>query len=267
MYIQAWYKVQYIAMFRIMRTLLNTKVLAIFVLMFSFLGACSAKKDDYKKAKAEAKKSRVVEVVKDWCLDCKKMEPIMASAKEKFGEQIEFEQIKLGSKEAKELADLIKDQEPPVYVMFNRQGKHLATFAGAGPEAEVHKIFTYVAFNESFDDLAKEQQAAAIPDVPVLDLYKGKPALVFHYADWCPYCRKLRPLVQQLKEEFKGKMEVVEWNVDEENFRELAKKYRPKPGGIPYIQFFDKNGKYQGESLGAVPEATLRKRIKDKLGV
>lgn len=35
-------------------------------------------------------------------------------------------------------------------------------------------------------------------------LQDTKPALVEFYAPWCPHCRKMAPVVAELREDFKG---------------------------------------------------------------
>lgn len=36
------------------------------------------------------------------------------------------------------------------------------------------------------------------------------------YADWCPHCQKMMPIVKEFKELEKGKLEVVQINIEEE---------------------------------------------------
>ena len=37
------------------------------------------------------------------------------------------------------------------------------------------------------------------------------------YADWCPHCQKMMPIVKEFKELEKGKLEVVQINIEEES--------------------------------------------------
>ena len=37
------------------------------------------------------------------------------------------------------------------------------------------------------------------------------------YPDWCPHCQKMMPIVKEFKELEKGKLEVVQINIEEES--------------------------------------------------
>ncbi len=42
-----------------------------------------------------------------------------------------------------------------------------------------------------------------------------KPVLVDFYTDWCPPCKMLSPLLDELKEEFADKVDFFKMNIDE----------------------------------------------------
>ncbi len=47
--------------------------------------------------------------------------------------------------------------------------------------------------------------------------YEGNmPAVIDFYADWCPPCRQLSPLVEEVAKEYKGKIVVFRVNTDKE---------------------------------------------------
>ncbi len=50
------------------------------------------------------------------------------------------------------------------------------------------------------------------------------PVLVDFYAVWCGPCKMAAPILDELAEEYKGKLAIVKVNVDEE--QELAKQYQ-----------------------------------------
>ncbi|HEY8422623.1 MAG TPA: thioredoxin [Thermoclostridium sp.] len=60
------------------------------------------------------------------------------------------------------------------------------------------------------------------------------PVLVDFWAAWCGPCRMVSPIIDQLAEEFHGKVKVGKVNVDEQG--ELAEKYRIMT--IPNIMVF-----------------------------
>src|SRR5659263_22831 len=44
----------------------------------------------------------------------------------------------------------------------------------------------------------------------------SRPAIIDFYADWCPPCRQLSPLVEEIVKEYNGKIVVYKVNTDEE---------------------------------------------------
>ena len=46
-------------------------------------------------------------------------------------------------------------------------------------------------------------------------LSDAKPTLVEFYADWCPHCQRMMPIVAQLQDALKGKINVVQIEGDE----------------------------------------------------
>lgn len=63
----------------------------------------------------------------------------------------------------------------------------------------------------------------------------------------------------RLKEEYQGKVEFVQLNVDDTKNTELTAEY--SINAIPTFIFLDKSGKVVSEAVGALPEAELRKKI------
>jgi thioredoxin 1 len=83
------------------------------------------------------------------------------------------------------------------------------------------------------------------------------PVMVDFWAVWCGPCKVLSPIIEELSNDYAGKLKVGKVNVDENN--QLASKYGIM--SIPTVKFF-KGGKIVGELIGAAPKATLEAQLK-----
>ena len=75
------------------------------------------------------------------------------------------------------------------------------------------------------------------------------------WAPWCPYCMKLKPILEAVAKEYTN-VKFAKVSVDQE--QEIASKYGIL--GIPVIKFFCE-GKEVGEIVGYVSEPVLKSRI------
>ncbi|MDD4142795.1 MAG: thioredoxin [Bacteroidales bacterium] len=84
-------------------------------------------------------------------------------------------------------------------------------------------------------------------------VYSGKkPCIIDFYANWCGPCRQLGPKLEELAEEYKGKIFIYKVNIDQQ--KELAALFGVK--SIPAILFVPKNSQPQ-MALGNLPKETL----------
>ena len=88
------------------------------------------------------------------------------------------------------------------------------------------------------------------------------PCIIDFYADWCSPCKMVAPILEELQEEFKGKLNVYKVNTEQE--QELAGMFGVR--SIPSLLFVPKDGQPQ-MAMGALPKDTFKKAFKDVLNV
>ena len=82
------------------------------------------------------------------------------------------------------------------------------------------------------------------------------PALVDFWASWCAPCRAIAPIVDEMAQEYTGKLRVVKVNVDDNPA--TPGKYGVR--GIPTLILF-KDGKVVDQLVGAVPRNQIKELI------
>ncbi len=93
--------------------------------------------------------------------------------------------------------------------------------------------------------------------------YEGSlPAIIDFYADWCGPCKMVAPILEELSEEYDGKLHIYKVDTDKE--QELAMAFGIQ--SIPSILFIPMDEKPQ-MAAGALPKETLQQVIKDVLKV
>jgi thioredoxin len=88
------------------------------------------------------------------------------------------------------------------------------------------------------------------------------PCLIDFYADWCGPCKIVGPILEELQNEYEGKINV--YKIDTESERNLAGMFGIQ--SIPSLLFVPQNGQPQ-MAVGALPKESLKKAIKDVLKV
>ncbi len=85
-------------------------------------------------------------------------------------------------------------------------------------------------------------------------------AVVDFWAAWCPPCRILSPVVEELARKYAGKVAFGKLNVDENP--SVAERYGIM--SIPTLLYF-REGKLVDETVGALPAGAIEERIRKLL--
>ena len=91
-------------------------------------------------------------------------------------------------------------------------------------------------------------------------LKKDKPVLVDFWAPWCGPCRAVAPILEELAEQHKDKIEVVKLNTDENV--QVSSRYGIT--GIPTLNVYV-GGEVVKTLVGALPKPKLVRELADYL--
>ncbi len=86
------------------------------------------------------------------------------------------------------------------------------------------------------------------------------PCIIDFYADWCQPCKMVAPILEELSDEYAGKINIYKVNTEVE--QELAGAFGIK--SIPSMLFCPKEGQPQ-MAVGALPKESLIQAINDVL--
>jgi thioredoxin 1 len=86
------------------------------------------------------------------------------------------------------------------------------------------------------------------------------PVLVKFEAEWCGPCKAMKPMIQDLAQEFGDKLTVATLDIDRNN----QTPYRFGVRGVPTVILFDK-GKVVGQKVGLPRKADLADMIRGQV--
>jgi thioredoxin 1 len=95
----------------------------------------------------------------------------------------------------------------------------------------------------------KSTNTKKTPERLIQEYVKNKKAVIIDfYADWCPPCRAMEPVMKELATKYKGKVEIVKVNVDDPENNNLTRIY--KIVSIPTYIFINRKGTMADKLIG-----------------
>ncbi len=110
--------------------------------------------------------------------------------------------------------------------------------------------------------MAENGNVKAVTDATFADEVEKSAGLTLidFWAVWCGPCRMVAPIVEQLAQEYSGKLKVLKLDVDSN----MQTSVRFNVRSIPSLLFF-RDGKLVDTVVGAVPKQFLERKVQEHL--
>ena len=88
----------------------------------------------------------------------------------------------------------------------------------------------------------------------------GKPMVLDFWAEWCGPCRMVSPIIDELAQEYEGRVTIGQMNVDEND--DVVGRFGIR--NIPTVIFF-KNGEMVDKIVGATSKDKFKEKVENLL--